>query len=54
MLQYVRQGATNAEIAATFVLTEGTVRNYLSTAMQKLHATTRVEAAVRAEQKGWL
>jgi two-component system, NarL family, response regulator DesR len=54
VLQYVRQGATNAEIAATLVLTEGTVRNYLSTAMQKLHATTRVEAAVRAEQKGWL
>jgi two-component system response regulator DesR len=54
VLQYVRQGATNTEIAATLVLTEGTVRNYLSTAMQKLHATTRVEAAVRAEQKGWL
>lgn len=54
VLQYVRQGATNAEIAATLVLTEGTVRNYLSTAMQKLHATTRVEAAIRAEQKGWL
>ena len=54
VLQYVRQGATNVEIAATLVLTEGTVRNYLSTAMQKLHATTRVEAAVRAEQKGWL
>jgi len=54
VLQYVRQGATNAEIAATLALTEGTVRNYLSTAMQKLHATTRVEAAVRAEQKGWL
>ncbi len=54
VLQYVRQGATNAEIASALALTEGTVRNYLSTAMQKVHATTRVEAAVRAEQKGWL
>ncbi len=54
VLQLVRQGASNAEIAAALALTEGTVRNYLSTAMQKVHASTRVEAAVRAEQKGWL
>ncbi len=54
VLQLVRQGASNAEIAAALALTEGTVRNYLSTAMQKVHANTRIEAAVRAEQKGWL
>lgn len=54
VLQLVRQGASNAEIAAALALTEGTVRNYLSTAMQKVNATTRIEAAVRAEQKGWL
>jgi two-component system, NarL family, response regulator DesR len=54
VLQLVRQGASNAEIATALMLTEGTVRNYLSTAMQKLNATTRIEAAVRAEQKGWL
>ncbi|HZS75094.1 MAG TPA: response regulator transcription factor [Ktedonobacteraceae bacterium] len=54
ILQLVRQGASNAEIASALVLTEGTVRNYLSSAMQKLNASTRVEAAVRAEQKGWL
>lgn len=54
VLQLVRQGASNAEIAAALALTEGTVRNYLSTAMQKLNATTRTEAAVRAEKKGWL
>ncbi len=54
VLQLVRQGASNAEIAAALALTEGTVRNYLSTAMQKVHASTRVEAAVLAEQKGWL
>jgi two-component system response regulator DesR len=30
------------------------VRNYLSTAIQKLSAHNRVEAARLAEQKGWL
>ncbi len=54
VLLLVRQGASNAEIASTLALTEGTVRNYLSTAMQKLQATSRNEAATRAEQKGWL
>lgn len=54
VLQMVQHGASNADIASTLFLTEGTVRNYLSTAMQKLNATTRVEAAMRAEQKGWL
>jgi len=47
-------GASIAEIAATLVLSEGTVRNYLSTAIQKLGAQNRVEAAHFAEQKGWL
>jgi two-component system response regulator DesR len=47
-------GATIAEIAASLYLSEGTVRNYLSVAMQKLGAHNRVEAAHLAEQKGWL
>jgi two-component system response regulator DesR len=47
-------GASIAAIAATLFLTEGTVRNYLSVAMQKLGAQNRVEAARLAEQKGWL
>jgi two-component system response regulator DesR len=47
-------GASIAEIAAALVLSEGTVRNYLSTAIQKLSAQNRVEAAHIAEQKGWL
>jgi two-component system response regulator DesR len=54
VLRLVQQGANNLEIASALALTEGTVRNYLSTAMQKVNASTRVEAAVRAEQKGWL
>jgi two-component system response regulator DesR len=47
-------GASLAEIAARFVLSEGTVRNHLSIAMQKLGAQNRMEAARLAEQKGWL
>jgi two-component system response regulator DesR len=47
-------GASVAEIAASLYLSEGTVRNYLSTAIQKLGAQNRVEAAHIAEQKGWL
>ena len=35
-------------------LSEGTVRNYLSTAIQKLGAHNRVEAVRIAEEKGWL
>jgi len=47
-------GASLAEIAARLYLSEGTVRNHLSTAMQKLGAQNRMEAARLAEQKGWL
>ena len=35
-------------------LSEGTVRNHLSSAIQKLGARNRFEAARAAEAKGWL
>lgn len=47
-------GASIAEIADQLALSEGTVRNYLSVAIQKLGAHNRVEAARLAERKGWL
>jgi two-component system response regulator DesR len=47
-------GAAVADIAASLALSEGTVRNHLSVAIQKLGARNRVEAARLAEQKGWL
>jgi two-component system response regulator DesR len=47
-------GASMVEIAARLSLSEGTVRNHLSVAMQKLGAQNRMEAARLAEQKGWL
>lgn len=48
------EGASIAEIAADFALSEGTVRNYLSIAIQKIGAHNRVEAAHIAREKGWL
>ncbi len=48
------KGASIAEIAAQLVISEGTVRNHLSTAIQKMNARNRVEAARLAEEKGWL
>jgi two-component system, NarL family, response regulator DesR len=45
---------TAAEIAASLFLSEGTVRNYLSAAIQKLGAHDRADAIRIAEDKGWL
>jgi two-component system response regulator DesR len=47
-------GATITDVARKLYLSEGTVRNYLSTAIKKLRARNRVEAARLAERKGWL
>jgi hypothetical protein len=46
--------AAFGRVAAALFLSEGTVRNYLSEAIQKLGARNRVEAAHIARQKGWL
>jgi two-component system response regulator DesR len=54
LLREVTTGAGNAEIAARLNLAEGTVRNYLSTAMAKLGARNRSEAAKTARDRGWL
>jgi two-component system response regulator DesR len=54
VLGVAARGASIAEIADALALSEGTVRNYLSVAIQKLGAHNRVEAARVAEEKGWL
>jgi two-component system, NarL family, response regulator DesR len=54
VLSAATEGASIAEIAAEFALSEGTVRNYLSIAIQKIGAHNRVEAAHIAREKGWL
>jgi two-component system, NarL family, response regulator DesR len=47
-------GASIADIAVQLFLSEGTVRNHLSIAIQKMGARNRIEAARLAEEKGWL
>jgi len=54
VLRASADGSTVAGIAARLFLSEGTVRNYLSSAIGKTGARTRVEAARVAEEKGWL
>jgi len=49
-----RGGAGISDIARDLFLSEGTVRNYLSSAIQKLQVTNRAEAARVAEELGWL
>jgi two-component system response regulator DesR len=46
--------ATIADIANRLSLSEGTVRNHLSAAIQKVGARNRAEAARIARDKGWL
>jgi two-component system response regulator DesR len=54
VLRLAADGLSSPDIAATLSLTEGTVRNYLSEAINKLGARNRVEAANLARAKGWL
>ncbi|MFJ4902306.1 response regulator [Streptomyces sp. NPDC088727] len=54
VLRAAGDGSTNAEIAAVLHLSQGTVRNYLSTTIQKLAARNRAEAVRTAREKGWL
>ncbi|MEU6853622.1 response regulator transcription factor [Actinacidiphila alni] len=54
VLRAAADGSVNAEIARRLLLSEGTVRNYLSTAIQKTGARNRAEAVRIAREKGWL
>ncbi|MBM7630925.1 response regulator transcription factor [Geomicrobium sediminis] len=54
LLHAVKEGLSTEEIAQAKHLSEGTVRNYLSSALQKLHVTHRHEAVRVAEEKGWM
>ena len=54
VLEASTEQATIAEIAAAMSLSEGTVRNHLSAAIQKVGARNRAEAARIARDMGWL
>jgi two-component system response regulator DesR len=54
VLRAVDGAGTAADIARRVHLSPGTVRNYLSSAMQKLGAGSRTDAVERARDHGWL
>jgi two-component system response regulator DesR len=54
VLSVARAGGTVADIARSLSLSEGTVRNHLSSAIGKTSARTRADAVRIAEHNGWL
>jgi len=54
VLRATSEGYSVADIAAQLHLAEGTVRNYLSTTMQKTQTRTRHDAARYARRRDWL
>lgn len=53
-LRLAKDGLSTEDIASKLFLSTGTVRNYLSSASNKLNAKNRIEAARIAHQNGWL
>lgn len=52
ILQLVADGLSNKEIANELTITEGTVKNHVHNALEKLHLTNRVQAAAYAVRQG--
>jgi DNA-binding NarL/FixJ family response regulator len=53
ILQLVAGGLSNKEIANELTITEGTVKNHVHNALEKLHLTNRVQAAAYAVRRGF-
>ena len=54
VLRAFEGGGTVEDVASELMLSAGTVRNYVSSAMDKTHARTRAEALKVATENGWL
>ncbi|MBH9580288.1 DNA-binding response regulator [Staphylococcus felis] len=54
VLKEIGNGLSNREIAKALFLSNGTVRNYISTIMDKLEADNRFDAWKTAYDKGWI
>ena len=48
VLALIAKGKSNREISETVFLAEGTVKNYVSKIMEKLHVESRTELAIKA------
>lgn len=53
VLGLVAVGKNTKEIASELFLSTGTVRNYISTILDKLGVSNRIEAITRFKEKGW-
>ena len=54
ILRQVATGASNKEIAATFIIAEGTVKNHLTNILRKLDVQDRAHAVLKAMELGIL
>jgi DNA-binding NarL/FixJ family response regulator len=54
VLKLLAQGLSNRDIALNLSLAEGTVKNYVTTILQKLGVQDRTQAALRAQELGIL
>ena len=52
ILKLIANGQSNAEIAAQLVISENTVKGYVSNILSKLHLADRTQAAVLAWREG--
>ncbi|VTS22097.1 two-component response transcriptional regulator [Streptococcus anginosus] len=53
-LQAAARGLSSKEIAQKLYLSDGTVRNYMSSILTKLAAENRLEAVRIAQENGWI
>ena len=53
VMKLIADGKTTKEIASQLYLTNGTVRNYVSSIMDKLNVSNRIEAISRLKETGW-
>ncbi len=51
VLELIAEGMSNRQIGAALFLAEGTVKNYVSRIMEKLHANTRTELALLSQRQ---
>ncbi|WP_194421100.1 response regulator transcription factor [Microbacterium abyssi] len=54
VLRAGRRGETTGQIAKALSLAPGTVRNHISAVLSKLNVTTRQQAVLMAEERGWI